>query len=144
MWNSQIPILQLAAQLAARSSQHNRVSTRQRRVKLKSAVELLINTFLRTGLLPCLAMSRPGQQRGQQTAIVVGSADRFGALVVSTGKDFVKKHPVISVSWVVGLLVSILASGYTPAPEAVLNYEVRQRAACSFLSLCGRLQWVGC
>lgn len=70
-------------------------------------------------------MSRPGQQQGQQIAIVVGSADQFGALVVSKGKKFVKKHPVISVSWVVGLLVSTLASGYTPAPEAVLNYEVR-------------------
>lgn len=70
-------------------------------------------------------MSRPGQPQGQQTAIVVGSADRFGALVVSTGKEFVKKHPVISLSWIVGLLVSTLASGYTPAPEAVMNYEVR-------------------
>eukprot|EP00904_Undaria_pinnatifida_P000446 jgi/Undpi1/10401/HiC_scaffold_29.g12851.m1 len=70
-------------------------------------------------------MSRPGQRQGQQTAIVVGNADRFGALVVSTGKEFIKKHPVISVSWVVGLLVSTLASGYTPTPAAVQNYEFK-------------------
>lgn len=60
-----------------------------------------------------------------ERAIVVGSADEFGALVVNSGKQFVKRHPVISLSWVVGLFVSILASGYTPSPDAVMNYEVR-------------------
>lgn len=64
------------------------------------------------------------RQRRPETAIVAGSADQFGALVVNSGKQFVKKHPVISLSWVVGLLVSILASGYRPSPEAVQNYEV--------------------
>lgn len=72
-------------------------------------------------------MATHGQPQMQQNAIVVGSADRFGALVVSTGKEFVKKHPVISLSWVLGLLISILATGFTPAPEAVQNYEVRRR-----------------
>lgn len=80
----------------------------------------------------------------QQTAIVVGSADRFGALVVTTGKEFVKKHPAISVTWLVGLLVSILASGFTPAPEAVRNYEVNKQNQSSpqgLLCGCCRVAW---
>lgn len=64
------------------------------------------------------------RRQPQDRAIVVGSADQFGALVVNSSKQFLKKHPVISLSWVVGLFVSILASGYTPSPEAVMNYEV--------------------
>ncbi|CAM9776656.1 unnamed protein product [Ectocarpus sp. 4 AP-2014] len=67
-------------------------------------------------------MSRHRQQM-PQTSIVVGGADQFGALVVSNAKHFVKRHPVISASWVVGLLVSTLASGYTPSTTAVQNYE---------------------
>ncbi len=68
-----------------------------------------------------------GQQRrsaqGQQQ-LVVGGADAFGALMINSGKRFVKSHPVISLGWVLGLLVSILASGYTPSPEALQTYEV--------------------
>lgn len=64
--------------------------------------------------------------RGQQAqgAIVPGTADHFGALVVNSGKNFVKTHPRISIAWVVGLLISILASGFTPSQEAVQKYEV--------------------
>lgn len=69
---------------------------------------------------------RGGTHDQQQTAIVAGSADRFGALVVTKGKEFVKKHPAISVTWFVGLLVSVLASGFTSTPEAVQNYEVNE------------------
>lgn len=79
----------------------------------------------------------PGMhQQGQNTALIVeGSADRFGALVVSTGKTFVKKHPVISLSWVLGLLISILATGFTPSPEAMQQYEVRTKAEVNRFSI---------
>lgn len=68
----------------------------------------------------------PGMhQQGHNAGVIVeGSADRFGALVLATGKTFVKKHPVISLSWVLGLLISMLATGFTPTPEAVQQYEV--------------------
>lgn len=64
-------------------------------------------------------------RRQPQTAITVGSADEIGKIVIRSGQRFVKRHPAISVAWVVGLFVSILASGYTPTPQAVQNYEVR-------------------
>lgn len=60
-----------------------------------------------------------------QGTIVPGTADNFSALVVNSGKNFVKTHPRISIAWVVGLLISILASGFTPSQEAVQKYEVR-------------------
>ena len=68
-------------------------------------------------------MSRRQPQR-HETAIAVGSADEIGRIAIRSGQRFVKRHPAISLAWVVGLLVSILASGYTPSQEAVRNYEV--------------------
>lgn len=68
-------------------------------------------------------MSRRQPQR-HETAIAVGSADEIGRIAIRSGQRFVKRHPAISLAWVVGLLVSILASGYTPSQEAVQNYEV--------------------
>lgn len=67
---------------------------------------------------------QPRRSPQPQQQIIVGGADAFGALLVNSGKRFVKSHPVISLGWVFGLLVSILASGYTPSPEAVQTYEV--------------------
>lgn len=74
-------------------------------------------------------MSRQQPQR-RETAIAVGSADEMGRIVIKSGQRFVKRHPAISLAWVAGLLVSILASGYTPSQQAVQNYEVyyEQRA----------------
>ena len=70
-------------------------------------------------------MSSHRQSQPQQAGVVVrGGADRFGTLVVRAGKNFVKSHPKISITWVVGLLISILASGFTPSQEAVQKYEV--------------------
>lgn len=56
--------------------------------------------------------------------IVEGTADRMGTMVISTCKNFVAKHKVISLTWVGGLLLSILATGFTPSPAAVHKYEV--------------------
>lgn len=64
------------------------------------------------------------QPQRHETAIAVGSADEIGRIVIRSGQRFVKRHPAISAAWVLGLLVSILASGYTPTPAAVQNYEV--------------------
>lgn len=61
---------------------------------------------------------------GQGTAIVAGTADRFGELVITSSKAFVKKNPVISLTWVAGLLISMLATGFTPSLEAQNKYEV--------------------
>eukprot|EP00752_Nemacystus_decipiens_P008364 g7476.t1 len=69
-------------------------------------------------------MSRRQPQR-HETAIAVGSADEIGRIVIKSGQRFVKRHPAISLAWVLGLLVSILASGYTPSQEAVQKYEVK-------------------
>eukprot|EP00903_Cladosiphon_okamuranus_P013248 g12353.t1 len=69
-------------------------------------------------------MSRRQPQR-HETAIAVGSADEIGRIVIKSGQRFVKRHPAVSVAWVLGLLVSILASGYTPSPAAVQNYEIK-------------------
>lgn len=82
------------------------------------------------------------QQQQHEMAVVVRSADELGALVVNSGKKFIKRHPVISLSWVVGLFVSILASGYTPSPEAVMNYEVRYYLTRTRRTRCGRLQYI--
>ncbi|CAM9964388.1 unnamed protein product [Choristocarpus tenellus] len=72
-------------------------------------------------------MSSARRNVGQRPrgAIVIGGADRFGQLVVKTGKDFVVRHPAISVSWVLGLLISILATGFTPTFESQGNYQMK-------------------
>lgn len=64
-------------------------------------------------------MRRPNEG----SIIVEGSADRMGAMVISSCKNFVKGHKVISLIWVGGLLLSILATGYAPSPAAVRKYK---------------------
>lgn len=67
-----------------------------------------------------------GSQSNQGTTIVASAADHFGELVIAKSKAFVKKNPVISLTWVGGLLLSIFATGFTPSMEAVRKYEVRE------------------
>lgn len=77
-------------------------------------------------------MSSRRQPQRHETAIAVGSADEIGRIAIRSGQRFVKRHPAISGAWVAGLLVSILASGYTPTPAAVQNYEVGPQLQLQF------------
>ncbi|CAM9230078.1 unnamed protein product [Phaeothamnion confervicola] len=51
------------------------------------------------------------------------AADAFALAIVRGSKSFVVNHPVLSFSWVLGLVLSLLATGFTPPPEALNTYN---------------------
>lgn len=59
-------------------------------------------------------------------AIVLGDQNLF-ALAAKATLNKAKKHPKISVAWIIGLLFSILATGFTPAQEDVRQYTQELR-----------------
>ena len=74
-------------------------------------------------------MNEPQRQRrpggGSEQVARVSAADTLALAAVEGTKTFVKSHPVLTASWVLGLMLSVFAAGFAPAPEALQAYEAK-------------------
>lgn len=58
---------------------------------------------------------------------VVIRDDELPTLLFQAAGNFAKKHYVFSGSWIVGLLICLFATGFTPDSSSLQQYQVRRR-----------------